>query len=278
VGLSRGRSRPSYILAVLVLAAVTLVTLDVRGGGSSALHHVRNRVQAGLSSVQGAVHDGLRPIGNFITGAANYGSLRAENTVLRQDLAAARATEEKSAYDQAQADQVLRSSHISFADQYRTVVAGVTNQSSSNFDEAITVAKGSSSGIVVGQPVVTASGLAGQVSAVSGASATVTLLSNPQLIVGVGLPGGNVGSAQSLGPGQGLAVSVIATSKPRPALAKGAVLYTSAIGRGFPAGIPVGTVASVTGGSGDAEPSVTVRPFVDTANLAYVTIVLWSSQ
>jgi rod shape-determining protein MreC len=278
VGLSRGRSRPSYILAVLVLAAVTLVTLDVRGNGSSTLRHVRDRAGSALSSVQGAIHDGLRPIGNFLTGAANYGSLRAENTFLRQEVAAARATEEKAAYDQQQADQVLQSSAIPFVDQYRTVVAGVTNQSSSNFDEAITIAKGSSSGVVVGQPVVTASGLAGQVAAVTAGSATVTLLSNPQLIVGVGLPGGNVGSAQSLGPGQGLAVSVIATSKPPPDLVKGAVVYTSAVGHGFPAGIPVGTVASVVKGSGDAEPAVTVRPYVDTTNLAYVTVVLWSSQ
>lgn len=211
---SRSRTRPSYILAVLVLAAVTLVTLDVRGHGSTTLRHVRDHAHDALSSVQSGVHDGLRPIGNFLTGAADYGSLHAENTVLRQQVAASRLAQDQANYDQVQADQVLQLSHIPFAAEYRTVVANVTGQSSSNFDESVTIGKGATSGIAVGQPVLTSSGLAGQISGVDAGTATVTLITNPQLIVGVGLPGGNIGSAQSLGPGEGLNVSVIATTKP----------------------------------------------------------------
>jgi rod shape-determining protein MreC len=275
---SRSRTRPSYILAVLVLAAVTLVTLDVRGHGSATLRHGRDHAHDALSSVQSAVHDGLRPIGNFLTGAADYGSLRAENTVLRQEVAASRLAQDQANYDQVQADQVLQLSHIPFAAEYRTVVANVTGQSSSNFDQAVTIGKGASSGIAVGQPVLTSSGLAGQISGVSAGTATVTLITNPQLIVGVGLPGGNIGSAQSLGPGEGLNVSVIATAKPPPDLKRGAVLYTSAVGRAFPPGLPVATVSSVTTTVGQSEPTVVAQPLADTANPSYLTIMLWLPQ
>jgi rod shape-determining protein MreC len=272
---SRGRGRPSYILAILVLAAVTLVTLDVRGHGSSALRHLRDRGQSVLSSLQSGVHDGLRPIGNFLTGAADYGSLRAENSRLRQEVAAARSVQEQAAYDQQQADRILALSHIPFAAQYGTVVANIIDESSSNFDAALTLGKGASSGLAVGQPVVTASGLAGQISSVSAGTSSVTLVGDPQLIFGVGLPGGNVGSAQGQGPGQSLDVSVIATSRPAPTLQKGAVLYTSAAGQDFPPGLPVGTVASVVRSSGDLEPAITVRPFADTAADGYLTVILW---
>jgi rod shape-determining protein MreC len=275
---TRSRSRPSYILAVLVLAAVTLITLDVRGHGSATLRHGRDHAHDLLSSVQSAVHDGLRPIGNFLTGAADYGSLRAENTALRQEVAASRLAQDQAVYDRIQADQVLQLSQIPFAADYRTVVADVTGQSSSNFDEAVTIGKGASSGIAVGEPVLTSSGLAGQVSGVSAGTATITLITNPQLIVGVGLPGGNIGSAQSLGPGEGLDVSVIATSKPPPDLKPGAVLYTSAVGRAFPPGLPVATVSSVVRAAGSPEPTVTARPLAATANLSYVSIMLWLPQ
>jgi rod shape-determining protein MreC len=273
--MSQRRSRPGYILAVLVLAGVTLVTLDARGDGSPALRHVRDSAKSALSSVQSGVHDALRPIGNFLTGAADYGRLKAENSRLRSDLAGAQTAQYKAQYDQAQADQVLALNHIPFADQYRTVVANVIDQPSSNFDETVTIGKGTAAGIAVGQPVVTSAGLAGQVASVSRGSATVVLITDPQLVVAVGLPGGNIGSAQSLGPGRGLDVSVIATSRAAPHITKGAVVYTSDTGLSFPQGIPVGKVSSVSQASGASEPSIIVDPFTNTADLGYVTVMLW---
>jgi rod shape-determining protein MreC len=274
----RRPARPGYILAVLVLAAATLITVDARGGSSSVLQHIRDRAHAALSSVQAGIHDGLRPVGDFLTGAVNYGSLEADNSRLRAQLAAARAAQYQAAYDQQQADQVLRLSHIPFASDYRTVVAEVTDGASSNFEQTVTIGKGTSSGVSVGEPVVTAAGLAGQVSAATAGSATVTLITDPQLVVGVGLPGGNIGSAQGLGPNRGLDVNVIATSAAPPALRPGAVVYTSAAGHAFPQGIPVGTVSSVHRPVGDSEPSIAVRPLADTADMDVVTVLLWLPQ
>jgi rod shape-determining protein MreC len=275
---SRFRSRPSYVLAILALAGVTLVTLDDRGNGSSELRHLRSNAQSVLSSVQSGIHDGLRPVGNFLTGTVDYGSLKAENARLRDEVAAGRSAQYRAAYDQAQADQVLHFSDIPFAQQYRTVVASVIDQPSSNFDETVTIGKGTTSGIAVGQPVVTPAGLAGRVSAAGARSATVTLITDPQLVVGVGLPGGNVGSAQSLGPTGGLNVSVIATSVAAPDLKMHSVLYTSAVGQAFPQGIPVGTVSSVRRSAGETEPSITVSPLAATADMSYVTVVFWLPQ
>jgi len=70
-------------LLVLVLLGVTLVTLDERGG-SGTLGSVRARVQDVTSPVQRVVHSALQPVGNFLTGAADYGSLEKENERLRQ--------------------------------------------------------------------------------------------------------------------------------------------------------------------------------------------------
>jgi cell shape-determining protein MreC len=68
MAVTRRPSRARYLLLILVLAAVTLVTLDQRGG-RGPLNSVRSHVQDVTKPVQSAVHDLLRPVGNFLTEA-----------------------------------------------------------------------------------------------------------------------------------------------------------------------------------------------------------------
>jgi rod shape-determining protein MreC len=171
---------------------------------------------------------------------------------------------------------VLRAERIPFAGAYTTVVADVIDQPSSNLEETITIGKGTSEGVAVGQPVVTAGSLAGKVASVTSNSATVTLISDPQLQFGVALPAGNVGTADSAGPGQGLDVSVIPTARALPRFRKGDRVYTTNLDLDFPPGIPVGTISSVRRSASGATPDVTVKPYGLTANLSYVTVLLWS--
>jgi rod shape-determining protein MreC len=274
--MSRRRSRPRYVLAVLVLAAITLVTLDGRGGGSPVLRRVRTDFHSGLTSVQSGVHDALRPVGNFLTGAVDYSSLKSQNAQLRQEVAAARASQARSEYEQQQAGQVLREDKIPFAAQYRSVVADVVDQGSSNLEETLTIGKGTSDGVAVGQPVVTPAGLAGQVASVTSTSATVQLITDPELRFGVALPDGNVGSVQSLGPGRGLDVDVIPTAAAAVHIRKGDPLFTTYTGQIFPPGIPVGTVTAVRRSASSSTPEITVKPYASTTDLSYVSILLWS--
>jgi rod shape-determining protein MreC len=106
----------------------------------------------------------------------------------------------------------------------------------------------------------------------------VTLITDPGIQYGVGLPGGNIGSAQSLGPGRGIAVSVLPTAGALPHVKRGETLYTTAVGELFPPGIPVGRVSAVVRSAAGSSPAITVQPFAATANLSYVAIMLWSPQ
>jgi rod shape-determining protein MreC len=277
VALTRRRSGGRYVVAILLLAALTLITLDARGQGNGALRSVRNAAHSVLAPVQSGIHDALRPIGNFLTGAVNYGSLKAENHRLQQEVLQQEAALAQTRYEQAQADQVLQLARLPFVDKVKTVTAGVINEPSSNFETTITINRGSSSGIVLNQPVVTTAGLAGQVSAVSGGSATVTLLTDPSVVCGVALPVGNVGTAKGQGQGNDLSVSVLASNATPPKLKVGETLFTSAVGGVFPAGIPVGTVKAVSAPSGE-DSTATVVPAVRTGSLEYVDVMLWSAQ
>jgi rod shape-determining protein MreC len=277
VALTRRRSGGRYVVAVLLLAALTLITLDARGQGNGALRSVRNAAHTVLTPVQSSIHDALRPIGNFITGAVNYGSLEAENHRLEQQLLQQQAALAQTKYLQAQADQVLRLAHLTFAPDVKTVAAGVIEQPSSNFETTITINRGSSSGLALYQPVVSTAGLAGQISAVTADSATVTLITDPSFVCGVALPTGDVGLAKGQGQGGNLDVSVLASGAAPPKLKPGQTLFTSALGGNYPPGIPVGTIKAVRSPAGEGV-SAAVVPAVRTGSLEYVDVMLWSGQ
>lgn len=275
----RPARRLRFVVALLVLASLTLITLDASGNGRPALQGLRGGFGAALAPVQSGIHAALRPIGDFFTGAVDYGKLRAENQRLRTELDRMEATSASAAFEQQQASQVLALQHLPFASGVPKVTAQIIGVGSSNFSSSITVDRGRAAGAVVGQPVVAGGGLAGTVVAVTARTATITLVTDPSFVVGVRLPGHNTGSAAGQGPADGLKVTVLPASAPSPTLHKGEILLTSGLSmEDFPAGIPVGRISSVSVPPGETEPVATLKPFVDAASLGYVDILLWSPQ
>ena len=266
-------------MAVLVLAAITLVTIDARASWAGVLGHVRNGARDVLAPMERVTHSALQPIGNFLTGAVDYGSLRADNQRLRNEVASLQHQGVQAAAEQSAADQVLALQHLPFVGQIPTVTAQVISDSSSNFEESVTVGKGTDSGLAVGQPVVAAGGLVGSVAQVSAKTAVVVLLTDPTFAVGVRLDAANVGSAQGSGPGQALRVVVVTTSQTPPKLKVGQAVVTSGLSlERFPPNIPVGRVLSAQTSRGSLEPDIVLRPLADLSTLTYLQVLLWSPQ
>ena len=272
------RTRPRYVLAVLVLAALTLVTIDARtGGGSGMAGDIRSKVHAAFSPLQHATHSALQPIGNFLSGAADYGSMRRENQRLRDQVAALQQQSTQAAAEQSAAEQLFATEHLPFVGTIPTVAVAVIDSGFSNFENTVTIDKGTTSGIAVGQPVVTAGGLVGSVAAVSSKTATVTLLTDPSFAVGVRLGPVNVGTAQGAGRSSPLRVTVDTPGQSPPKVTKGEKILTSGLDmEKFPPYIPVGTVAGVTTPPGEREPTITLAPFVHVGQLAFLQVLIWA--
>jgi rod shape-determining protein MreC len=265
---------------VLVLAALTLVTIDARSNGSGVLSDVRSKVDDVFSPLQRATHNALRPFGDFLSGALNYGSLKAENQRLRQDVANQQVQQAVTQAEQTEYEQLLKLLHLPFAKGIPFVTAQVIDNSSSNFETTITINKGRSDGVANGQPVVAAGGLVGTVQLASDHQATIVLITNPNFVVGVSLPQGNVGSAQGLGRTDPMKVTVVPTSNTTaPHVHKNDILLTSGLDtERFPKGIPVGRVTQITADPTDPEPDVTITPTVDLSNLSYLNVLLWAPK
>jgi rod shape-determining protein MreC len=283
MAVTRRPSRARYLLLILVLAAVTLVTLDQRGG-RGPLNSLRSHVQDVTKPVQSAVHDLLRPVGNFLTGAVDYGALRSENQRLRQQVAAMQNASVAAAAAQARANAVIAQAHLPFVGAVPTVAADVIDDGSSNFESTVTIDRGSGSGLAVGQPVVASGGLVGSIGTVTASTATVRLVTDPAFVVGVDL-GTSVGSASGSGLGQPMRVTFI-TPPTGPngdestfTLKVGSSVVTSGVDlAAFPAGIPVARVATFSNKPGSTDPAVTLTPLVDLSKLSLVRVELYSPQ
>lgn len=269
--------RSRYVVAMLLLVAVTLVALDTRSGGGGVTGQVRNAISDVVGPVQSATHDALAPIGNFLGGAVDYNSLSKENQRLRNQVSAMSVAAAQAAAAEQAAAEVLKEQGLTFVGSIPTRTVQVIDRGSSNFYSNLTVDKGTSQGIAVGEPVVAAGGLVGTIATAGAKTSTVRLMSDPSFSVGLSLPGGNIGSASGQGAGRPLGVTVDTTSLKTPAVKIGEILYTSGLSlETFPKGIPVGRVSSVSAVPGSLEPHISLTPLVDVTQFSYLEVMLWS--
>jgi rod shape-determining protein MreC len=284
----RRPSRTRNVLAVLVLAALTLVTIDSRANGSGVLNTLRSKTSDVFSPLEAGTHDALRPIGDFLTGSLHYGSVEQENEDLRRQLTQDEAQEATALAELQEAEQVLRGQNLPFVGSVPDVTAQIIDIGSSNYDNTFVIGKGTSSGISVGEPVVAAGGLVGSVVRTSTGTATVDLLTDPNFYVGVSLAGGNTGSAVGAGRTEPMKVTVdspcagqssgsACVALPPPVQKVGDILVTSGLStEKFPKAIPVGKVSAVSTAPGSTEPDIEITPLVNASQLSYVQVLLWS--
>ena len=269
------RPRGRFLLLLLVLLGLTFVTLSERSSTSHYFNKVRSLAREVANPFQSGVHAALQPVGDFIYGALQYRSLEAQNRQLRLELKRGATAYAQSLSAEQQAAQVLSQEHLTFVPNIPSIAAEVVQVGSSNFEETVQIDRGSANGVVVGQPVVSAGGLVGSVSLVSVHLATVTLVDDPTSVVGVrDVHSGVVGAAKGEGQGFNLQVEDLNVGD---TIKRGDQLVTSGLTlENFPAGIPVGTVTSVS--SGTLTLQVSLKPLVDLSNLQFVRVLLWSPQ
>ena len=79
----RPTTRRRSILILLIVTAITLITLDSR---TSLGTQVRDVAREGVSPLQGGVSAVVSPIGDWVSGFFGAGSLKSENRRLRKQL------------------------------------------------------------------------------------------------------------------------------------------------------------------------------------------------
>ena len=275
-----GRPRRSRALA-LVLACLTLMTLDLVGGESSPVDGARRVVGEAYAPVEAGVDTVLRPVlavGGWLHTqdrlVEKVDRLEAENAQLRGDLGTVDFDRNRlREYDglTATADQL----------GYALVPARVVGVGAAQtFSRTVTIDAGTRAGLRPDLTVVSAAGLVGRVIRVTSTTATVLLVVDADSTVG-----GRVGSSMKIGflHGRGdlgdfgrtarLDLELVDQTSV-PAKGDTVVTWGSQDGAPYVAGVPVGTVRSVYTSVRDTTQRAVIDPYVDFGSLDLVGVVV----
>jgi rod shape-determining protein MreC len=264
--------RTRLALAVLLIAAIALVTVSYRNGGTSGADGAGSSLFGPLENAAGYV---TRPVAGIFHAASHddatqIANLQTQNDQLRAELSRLRLAQS----DIAQLKQLLR---LDARGGYKVVTASVIAAGGS-YSDTVTIDAGASDGIAANETVLNGDGLVGTVTSVGATTSTVLLAMDASATVGVRLAGSNTigaitGSGATMEGSDMLRLRLFSASavlKPGDAL----VTFGSVGGRPYVAGVPVGRVTTVTSQPGALTQTALVAPFADFTGLGVVGVVV----
>jgi len=267
-----GENRGRLLVVILIVSALFLITLDLRG--VSVIAGLRSGTHTALSPFQRAGNVIISPVKNFVNEVTHLGrthtqieDLRKQNQKLREQLIARKNQDGQIAQLKSILDLAGKAS-------FKVVNAKVISQGSSlAFTRTITIDAGTSNGIQKNMTVISGYGLVGVVKEVFTNSALVMLATDPSFKVGVRIAG-----SQQIGilAGLGSINANLQLLDNQTTIKVGDVLIArgSINGRPFVPGVPVGRVTSVSNAAGAVTQSASVRYFTNFGALGVVSVVI----
>lgn len=272
------RSRMRSRMVALVLACLTLMTLDHHTGAHSPLEPARRAVGSVFGPVESVSADAVRP-------ARAVGDWFHSRRSMQHDIAALEAQNSRLRAQNATGDYT-RNQLAEF--QGLTSAAGTLGQAlvpahvvaygpAQSFSRTVTVDAGSAAGIRPDQTVLNDDGLVGRVLRVTRTTATVLLIVDTESVVG-----GRVGTDMKVGflRGQGglgnhgtLELELVDQSD-SPSKGDTIVTWGSHGGAPYVSGVPIGRVTAVYASLRESSQRAAIQPFVDFGALDLVGIVV----
>ena len=279
-GLDRLESRnrpPLSLLVALVLASVTLLTLDVSGGDDSPLEPARRAVGEVFGPVESGAAAAVRPFTSVPSWFRSKDDLADRVRELEAANAELRGQVQTSGVDRNRLQQydglTTAAQDLAHALVPARVVALGSRQAQSH---TVTIDAGSEAGIGPDMTVVANDGLVGRVLRVTRTTATVLLITDPESTVG-----GRVGSSMEVGfvtgsgsldDDAGLDLRLV-DNVVVPARDDAVVTWGSSNGP-YERGVPIGRITEVYSSVREASQRAVVAPYVDFSSLDVVGVMV----
>jgi rod shape-determining protein MreC len=277
-GAAEERRRSRRMVGLLVLTAVTIITLDASSDDAdSPVQPLRSAVGSVLGPVESASSAAFRPITQIPDYFGDVNSLRDENYRLEQEnaelagrLSAAQANDHRST-ELAGISQFADTSGFDLVSA-QVVAVGPAQA----FSQTVTIDAGTTDGVTPDLTVINSDGLVGRVVEATRSEATVLLIVDAKSTVG-----GRLGESMELGFLDGdadlggdstLELSLVDhTVSPRAG--DTVVTWGSHNDAPYVAGVPIGTVVGVHSSPAELTQTAEVRPYADFSSLDVVAVV-----
>jgi rod shape-determining protein MreC len=271
-----GRSRT--VLGLLVLASVTILTLDARHEtASSPVDPLRSVAGSVLGPVENVASDALRPITAIPDHFRTVDGLRKDNAALT---AANKQLQQElltSGADHHRATEVAGIARLADTSGYGVVNAQVIGMGSAQtFSRTVTIDAGTRDGVVPDLTVINADGLVGRVIEATRSTATVLLIVDRKSTTG-----GRLGESMELGfldgngdlAGDGTLELSLVDHTVSPKQGDEVLSWGSRNDAPYVAGVPIGKVVGVHSSPAELTETATVDPYVDFSSLDVVAVV-----
>ena len=267
-----GEGRARLLLIILIVTSLFLITLDLRG--VKVLDGVRSGTQNVLAPFQKAGSTAISPFRNFIGDITNLGRTSDQIEKLKQSNAKLRARLAQRKNADAELAQLKSVLDLAGQAGYKVVAARVISQgSSTNFSQTVTIDIGTSSGVRQNMTVLSGEGLVGVVKESYANSALVMLATDPDFKVGVRIAGSQQIGILSGGGSKRASLQLLDNQN---VVNVGDVLLArgSTNNRPFVPGIPVGVISAVDSSAGSIAQSATVMLYPNFSGLGVLSVVL----
>ncbi|MFN2544634.1 MAG: rod shape-determining protein MreC [Actinomycetota bacterium] len=262
------------LVITLVTASLATITIDYKQGSTGPLGEVGRAALSVIAPMQEGVTKAFRPVSRFFSTLAALPSLRSERDRLRErvrELENDRSTL-VSAQQRIDALEALFNIKNTLLADMETTGANVIGSGVSNFEWSLTIDIGSRDDVHVNDAVISGNALVGHIVEVTPFGSKVELIIDPNSRVAARLTAAR-DSGLLVGRGPQDMSMQISDVHAQIGLSDG--VETAGYQNGlYPAGIPIGTVASIEHTPGALTKTVTVHPSVDFSTLDYVLVVL----
>jgi rod shape-determining protein MreC len=277
--------------ALLIFVALSIGLLTVYFGepASGGLHAIQRGAQEVLAPIEEGASRAFKPFRDLVNWTGDVFDAKSENKKLKDEVADLREGLAEAQTAQREAEQLrdlvgLPKDDL-FPQNTEPVTARVIARSPTSWQSSVQIDKGSSEGIDEDMPVIAAGrdgdvvdgGLAGKVTAVSGGTATVTLITDESSAVSAQvMPDGAAGIVKpTVGDPSDMLLDFIERGLP---VSRDTTVITSGSRSDrfeslFPRGIPIGRVTKVDAEERELYQRVHLEPFADLKRMDFVQVL-----
>jgi rod shape-determining protein MreC len=269
------RQRAPIWLVMLLFANVVIMAVDARDGdGQQKI--VRVWATTFASPFQSVSSRAGGATSSFFRQILSFHSTATENEELKQRLAQTQIELYNAKREAAENDRLRGLLNLKEKVSYGTVPALVIARDPSVWFNTITINRGSSSGVAINMPVVTANGIVGRVISVGPWSAQVMLMTDEK--AGAGAVVGQLGQSGALGSIRGRSDLGLIEMRYVSGLEKvevGDYVMTTGQDGIYPPGLNVGEVVEVKSGTATQPHQIFIRPSARLEQLEEVAVLLY---
>jgi rod shape-determining protein MreC len=263
------------VLAVLLVLALALITLDYRDGSSGPVRGLRQAGGAVFGTAESVVSTVTGPFVDFFHNSSGPGS-SSQVASLQRQVIALRAELSQEQLSKGEYRQLSSMLQLAGRGGYRIVAATVIAMGQ-GYSQTVTLDAGTADGIKTGDTVLNGQGLIGTVTAVNAQTCSVLMATDATSVVGVTLAtSGQIGWVT--GPGRtgasGLLKLQVLDENANLSVGQQLVTSASVHDRPYVPGVPVGVIKKVENRGGSLTALALVQPYVDFTSLGVVGIVV----